>query len=78
VWTREELEVLGEEDFAFLAPLYGFDGPPFFERDRYVLHLPRPLAEVAERRRRARRTCSPEIEPLKRGCSRRAPSASGR
>jgi uncharacterized protein len=52
VWTREELlEVLGQEDFAFLAPLLGFDGPPFFEGSHYVLHLPERLEEAARRRR---------------------------
>ena len=52
VWTREELlGSLGEEDFAFLAPLLGFGGPPFFEESRYVLHLPERLDEVARRRR---------------------------
>ncbi|HEY0554153.1 MAG TPA: DUF255 domain-containing protein [Thermoanaerobaculia bacterium] len=52
VWSREELqEALGEEDFTFLAPLLGFDGPPFFEGSHYVLHLPERLEEVAARRR---------------------------
>jgi uncharacterized protein YyaL (SSP411 family) len=52
VWTREEIEaVLGPEDAAFLAPLLGFAGRPFFEGERYVLHLPEPLAIVAERRK---------------------------
>ncbi|HXT49655.1 MAG TPA: thioredoxin domain-containing protein, partial [Thermoanaerobaculia bacterium] len=52
VWTAAELEAaLGAEDAAFLAPLYGFDRPPFFEHLHYVLHLPRPLQEQAERRR---------------------------
>jgi hypothetical protein len=52
VWTREELlAALGEEDFAFLAPLLGFEGPPFFEGNHYVLHLPERLEEVARRRR---------------------------
>ncbi len=52
VWSREELAAaLGEEDFAFLAPLLGFDGPPFFEGSHYVLHLPERLEEVAGRRR---------------------------
>src|SRR5581483_1514293 len=42
VWTRDELvAALGEEDAAFLAPLYGFDRAPFFEGTYYVLHLPR-------------------------------------
>ncbi|HEY0511930.1 MAG TPA: DUF255 domain-containing protein [Thermoanaerobaculia bacterium] len=52
VWSREELlAALGEEDFAFLAPLLGFDGPPFFEGSHYVLHLPETLEEAARRRR---------------------------
>jgi uncharacterized protein len=54
VWTREELlAALGEEDFTFLAPLLGFDGPPFFEQASYVLHLPETLAAAASRRRMA-------------------------
>ena len=33
VWTAAELhEILGEEDFAFLAPLYGFDREPVLPR----------------------------------------------
>ncbi len=54
VWIREELyDVLGREDFAFLAPLLGFDGPAFFEGNHYVLHLPLRLDEAAGRRRMA-------------------------
>ena len=52
VWSREELTAaLGEEDAAFLGPLLGFAGPPFFEGSHYVLHLPERLDEVARRRR---------------------------
>ncbi|HEV8631538.1 MAG TPA: DUF255 domain-containing protein [Thermoanaerobaculia bacterium] len=66
VWTREELEaVLGAEDAAFLAPLYGFDKPPFFEGTHYVLHLPRPLAEQAERRRLGYAELLATIAPLR-------------
>ena len=51
VWTLEELEeVLGAEDAAYLAPLFGYDRAPFFESSSYVLHLPVPLAEQARRR----------------------------
>ncbi len=50
VWSTGELRAaLGEEGFALLAPIYGFDGAPNFEGDRYVLHLTAPLAEHAER-----------------------------
>ena len=52
VWNQDELRAaLGEEDFTFLAPILGFDGPPFFEGSHYVLHLPERLESVAGRRR---------------------------
>ncbi|HKC13625.1 MAG TPA: protein-disulfide reductase DsbD domain-containing protein, partial [Vicinamibacteria bacterium] len=47
-WTREELEaLLPVEDRGLFTSVYGLDGPPTFEADRYVLHLARPLAESA-------------------------------
>ncbi len=65
VWSRGELDaVLGPEDAAFLAPLLGFDGRPFFEGGRYVLHLPRPIAEQAEARRMRREALLEEMAPL--------------
>ena len=52
VWTRDEIfELLGREDAAFVAPILGFDGPPFFEENEYVLHLPERLEQAAARRR---------------------------
>jgi uncharacterized protein YyaL (SSP411 family) len=66
VWRRAELEAaLGPEDAQFLAPLYGFDGPPFFEGDRYVLHLPRPIAEQAAVRRTDAPALWAQIGPLR-------------
>ncbi len=66
VWTADELRaVLGTEDFGFLAPLYGFDRPPFFEERHYVLHLPRPLAEQAEKRKIGAGELGAQIEPLR-------------
>src|SRR5260221_2116700 len=47
-WTAGELkEALTPNDHVLMAAVYGFDGPPNFEDDRYVLHLPEPLAERA-------------------------------
>jgi hypothetical protein len=67
VWTREELRaLLGEEDFGFLAPVYGFEGAPFFEGDRYVLHLPKRLEERARERRLEGEAFLAELEPLRR------------
>jgi len=66
VWTRDELEqVLGEAGFAFLAPLYGFAGPPFFEEGAYVLHLPESMADAAAKRRTSREELLAEIAPLR-------------
>jgi len=65
VWTRREIEsALGAEDAAFLAPLLGFAGEPFFEHDAYVLHLPRPLEVAARERRTRREALLAEMEPL--------------
>ncbi|HKV07794.1 MAG TPA: thioredoxin domain-containing protein, partial [Thermoanaerobaculia bacterium] len=63
VWTQEELKAaLGEEDFTFLAPILGFDGPPFFEGSHYVLHLPERLETVASRRRMAAEQLVRDVE----------------
>jgi hypothetical protein len=47
-WTADELRAaLTPDDHALLAPVWGFDGAPNFEHDRYVLHLPRPWPDAA-------------------------------
>jgi uncharacterized protein YyaL (SSP411 family) len=67
VWRREELlDILGEEDFNFLAPLFGFDGPAFFEGDAYVPYLPERLEVQARRRRMSPEELLEQIAPLKR------------
>jgi len=66
VWTGEELRgILGEEDSTFLAPVYGFDRPPFFEEGHYVLHLSRPIADLAAARRMSPGQLWEEIRPLR-------------
>jgi len=66
VWQREELlDTLGSENFGFLAPLFGFEGPPFFEADRYVLHLPESVDDQALRRRLEREELLAQIQPLR-------------
>jgi len=67
VWTEMELRaVLGERDFAFLAPIYGFDGEPTFEQHEYVLHLPQPLARVAAQQGLDEAALVERLEPLRR------------
>jgi uncharacterized protein len=65
VWTREDIyELLGREDFAFLAPILGFDGPAFFEQSHYVLHLPDRLEEAAKKRRMSEDELFHEVKAL--------------
>jgi uncharacterized protein YyaL (SSP411 family) len=66
VWRREELQdALGDEDFGFLAPLFGFAGAPFFETDRYVLNLPETMGDLARRRRVEPGDLLAHIQPLR-------------
>lgn len=47
-WTAAELaEVLTPDDRRLLGEVYGLDGRPTFEGQRYVLHLPQSLASRA-------------------------------
>ncbi|MEM8932457.1 MAG: DUF255 domain-containing protein [Acidobacteriota bacterium] len=65
VWTLDELvEVLGEEDASFLAPLLGFANGPIFDREYFVLHRPEPLDEAAARRRLDRFALLDQVKPL--------------
>ena len=65
VWTREEIyEALGREDFAFLAPILGFDGQPFFENKHFVLHLPDRFEGAAAKRRMSEEELAQEVKAL--------------
>jgi uncharacterized protein YyaL (SSP411 family) len=65
-FTGKQLaEALGEEDASFLAPIFGFDGAPFFDHDYYVLHLPEAYAGLASRRRLSREDLLEQVAPLK-------------
>jgi uncharacterized protein YyaL (SSP411 family) len=47
-WTAEELDqALSGPDGELFMNVYGIEGAPPFEGERYVLHLPVPLAEAA-------------------------------
>ena len=64
-WTLDELvAVLGEEDAGFLAPILGYDRPPFFEDSHYVLHLPQSVEEQARQRRMSRDELEGEVVGL--------------
>jgi uncharacterized protein YyaL (SSP411 family) len=65
VWTADELrEVLGEEDFGFLGPIFGFDGPPNFEGEKYTLYLTDGLDAHAQRLGMSRKELLGKMEPL--------------
>jgi uncharacterized protein YyaL (SSP411 family) len=65
VWTREDLrDGLGPQDDAFLAQVFGYDGRPNFEGARYVLHLPKGIAERAELLGMTLEALLSRIEPL--------------
>jgi uncharacterized protein YyaL (SSP411 family) len=65
VWTTDELRrVLGDEDFRFLGPILGFDGPPNLSSNRRTLYLPRPLAEQAARLGLSPAALSTRLAPL--------------
>ncbi len=65
VWTRDQLlDALGQEDYGFLAPIYGFDRQAFFEGSYYVLHLPVSLEAQAERRKLTVAELEGQIRPL--------------
>ncbi len=73
LWTRQEVEqLLGEGSELFLH-IYGLDGPPNFadphhgtgRPDRYVLHLPRPLSEVAGERGVSVEQLEQQLEPMR-------------
>jgi uncharacterized protein YyaL (SSP411 family) len=47
-WTEEDLDAaLSGDDGRLFREVYGLQGAPTFEGDRYVLHLRRPLGEQA-------------------------------
>ncbi len=47
-WTEADLEeALPSPDGDLFRAVYGLHGPPTFEADRYVVHLPEPLGDAA-------------------------------
>jgi uncharacterized protein YyaL (SSP411 family) len=46
VWSRDEVKaVLGDAEYALVAPHYGLDQPPNFENRHWHLHVAAPLAD---------------------------------
>jgi hypothetical protein len=66
-WTAEELDAaLGDMDGELFLAVHGVEGPPPFEGERYVLHLPRPLSELAGARGTSEERLLAELEPARR------------
>jgi hypothetical protein len=63
-WTEADLESeLPAADRALFRTVYGLDGPPTFEGERYVLHLPAPWEEQARRSGLGTRELDRRLEP---------------
>jgi uncharacterized protein YyaL (SSP411 family) len=63
-WTEADLESgLPAADRSLFRMVYGLDGPPTFEGDRYVLHLPAPLPEQADRAGMSEEDLRRRLEP---------------
>jgi len=66
VWGERQLrDILGAEEFLYLGPLLGFAGPPFFEGGNYVLHSPRPIADLAAKRHTTPERLLAEIDTVR-------------
>ena len=79
-WTAEELDAAlpGQEGRLFRA-VYGLEGPPPFEGERYVLYLHTPARRAGARGgARPRRSCCAGSSRVAGRSSRRARDASGR
>ena len=79
-WTAEELDAaLSGPDGELFMTAHGVEGPPPFEGERYVLHLPVPLSEVGAHGRHGRGASSRGGSSAGGArCSRRAAAASAR
>ena len=65
VWSREELEAaLDADEFALLADVYGIGAEPNFE-ERWVLLLPRPLADAAKKRELTPAELAERLAPIR-------------
>ena len=66
-WTRAEVRrVLGADgDFDDFAAVYGLDGGPTFEGDRYVLRMPATLADLARTRKTTPEALDARLAPLR-------------
>jgi uncharacterized protein YyaL (SSP411 family) len=66
VWSAEEVEkVLGADDAKLFTSAYGFEDEVDFEHG-HILHLPKPLDEVANARETTRDKLAERLAPLRR------------
>jgi len=66
-WTESELEhVLSSPEGELFRTVYGLRGTPTFEEDRYVLHLPEPLAAAARTAGLDEESLRQRLEPARR------------
>lgn len=65
VWSIEEIdETLTPKEADLFKLVYGFDGPKRFEHG-YIVHLPKPLAEVAQELRTSREELAGRLDVIR-------------
>ena len=64
-WEKSEVEkLLGPDDFALFAAIYGLDGEPNFEAEYYAPQLKTPLADLATQRGTTAEKLAAQLTPL--------------
>ena len=65
VWTAKEIDTVLGEDADFFKRVYGADGQPNFEEKFIILTLPKPLAEVAKKRKMTEAELEAKLAPMR-------------
>jgi uncharacterized protein YyaL (SSP411 family) len=65
IWTREEIEaLLSDKEFALLAPIFGLDKEPNFEKDYYTLYLTESYSSLADRLGLSEQELQARVDPI--------------
>jgi uncharacterized protein YyaL (SSP411 family) len=65
VWTAKEIDTVLGEDADFFKRVYGADGTPNFEEKFIILTLPKPLADVAKKKKMTEAELEAKLAPLR-------------
>jgi uncharacterized protein YyaL (SSP411 family) len=67
VWTTRQIDAAlpAGDDATFFKQVYGADGAPNFESKYHILTLPRPLSDLAQRRKTTEQALEARLAPLR-------------